>query len=409
LGLAGMGRRTGGAAAERLIAPRDDDEAAGVRAPPSRSGKSGGEGRRAAAAAGRSAGGAGGAALSAAPSAALAAAPPKVPAAEVPAEVLRWLQDAQEVMVLAAGGNDSAEARQAAKARSKELATIADVTGVSFKGRAFQSNYLQEKLARRGLLLYQVFRAALTEAAWAEVGAAFRRELCRDATAAAPRARLNVLSVGGGPGTDAAGLAWANEHFLRFNRDGARLNCALLDLEPQWKAYVQPLGKLMAPKGVDVSFHTCDVTAELAAGTVQGKNKGVAELVQAADLLVFSYVCNETSLKSQQSGWTFYKSLATLCRPGALLLFADVMQHSQPALAAVSAAVEQACAETGRSRRLRKLAVPPDHRLQSQLMVLCIEQEQPHQLLPPGDEPAPRPVPPLQHASPPDPTPVELC
>ena len=84
---------------------------------------------------------------------------------------------------------------------------------------------------------------------------------------------------------------------LRFDRDGARLSCALLDLQPQWKAYMQLLGKLMAPKGVDVSFHTCEVTAELEAGMVQGNNKGMAELVQAADLLDFSYVCNETSLR----------------------------------------------------------------------------------------------------------------
>ncbi len=60
----------------------------------------------------------------------------------------------------------------------------------------------------------------LSEAAWAEVGAAFRRELCRDADAARPRAPLNVQSVGGGPGTDAAGLAWAHDHFCASTGTG---------------------------------------------------------------------------------------------------------------------------------------------------------------------------------------------
>jgi NAD(P)H-hydrate repair Nnr-like enzyme with NAD(P)H-hydrate epimerase domain len=54
-----------------------------------------------------------------------------------------------------------------------------------------------------------------------------------------------VISVGGGPGTDASGLVWAARHCF-----GAQttIECHLLDNEPSWRKHCKLLNTLFQPQ-----------------------------------------------------------------------------------------------------------------------------------------------------------------
>jgi hypothetical protein len=212
-----------------------------------------------------------------------------------------------------------AAAEKAARARSKELSTTADVVGVSFKGRAFQKLYFQDKFCRRGLLVYRIFQAALSGGGigggagtaavpsagpWAAVGAVFARELT---VGGSGKRRLAVCSLGGGPGTDAAGIVWANKHFLGFKKgvradgvggdggavagaeDGADdddddrlpVHVSLLDFEPSWKFYASTLAKIFSPHA-SVDFDTCDVTVALDEETAAADKTAAAAAAAAS-------------------------------------------------------------------------------------------------------------------------------
>ena len=143
---------------------------------------------------------------------------------------------------------------------------------------------------------------------------------------------VQVCSVGGGPGTDVAGLVCAAAAFF----GGQRVHCHLLDYEATWRRYVKTLGTLFAPHEVD--FARCDVTLPLA----EDINQPTAALVPVADLYVFAYVCNETHLKTDRGGHAFYRDLAAAAKPGAVFIFMDVLTHSAATLQAVHAAMAAA-------------------------------------------------------------------
>ena len=103
----------------------------------------------------------------------------------------------------------------------------ADVVGVSFGGREFQRLYYETKYERRGALIYTIFRHAFLDLSASDdctIARVFRDELSANGSG---KAILEVCSVGGGPGTDAAGVVAANSHFLGFRPMAATAPLAL--------------------------------------------------------------------------------------------------------------------------------------------------------------------------------------
>ena len=101
---------------------------------------------------------------------------------------------------------------------------------------------------------------------------------------------------------------------------GPLVHASLLDNEPQWKYYVATVERLCAPLGATVDFSSCDVVRDLAEcpETVRAK-------LACADLLVFCYVCHETSEAASAGGHLFYCGLTHHCKDGALLVFFDII------------------------------------------------------------------------------------
>ena len=443
-------------------------------------------------------------------------------------DVARWLAEGAATLAAKAapkGRHEKCKAasKKEAQARSAALSTTADTVGVSFRGRAFQQLYYETKYARRGQLVHDILERLLGDRS-SDRARATRRLLRNELTAKrSGKARLTVCSVGGGPGTDAAGVVAANANFLGFlpaaaaavstaesaladiaasyrvarkaaadrraaselaetrraahgrraasrrkemgavedasaaataaanNDDGsatakqreaavkatgaleraresaaaadacsarsevaadaarvaaadaaataervskealvcaraasaaappsageterARLHISLLDFEPQWGGYAPTLAALFRPRHATVDFSTCDVCAPLSGGAEWAANRAAAAPLYGADLLVFAYVCHETSRAAALSGHAFYRDLAVGARAGALLLFADVQSRSAAALAAVYAAMEEAVAVS--ERRIVRVPLGPaaELSLRSDLMLLHV-------------------------------------
>ena len=449
-------------------------------------------------------------------------------------DVARWLAEGAATLAAKAapkGRHEKCKAasKKEAQARSAALSTTADTTGVSFRGRAFQQLYYETKYARRGQLVHDILERLMGDRS-SDRARATRRLLRAELTAKrSGKARLTVCSVGGGPGTDAAGVVAANANFLGFlpapaaaavstaesaladiaasyrvarkaaadqraaselaetrraahgrraasrrkemgaaedasaaaaagvhcdgsttakqrkaagqravkaaatleraresaaaadacsarsevaadaarvaaanaaataervskealvcaraasaavqpdNGEGAhaRLHISLLDFEPQWGGYAATLAALFRPRHATVDFSTCDVCAPLSGGAEWAANRAAAPPLYGADLLVFAYVCHETSRAATLSGHAFYRDLAVGARAGTLLLFADVQGRSASALAAVHAAMEGAVAEDGGGRRIARVPLDPgvELSLRSDLMLLHV-------------------------------------
>ena len=136
-----------------------------------------------------------------------------------------WLEDGCAALVArAASGRSEKSAAQRAKdsdearARSAALSTKADTTGVLFRGREFQRLYLESKYVRRASLIYQLLGTVLEAPGPSAAKELFTAQLT---AAASGKQRLEVCSVGGGPGTDAAGVVVANQRWLGFRAGGA--------------------------------------------------------------------------------------------------------------------------------------------------------------------------------------------
>ena len=139
----------------------------------------------------------------------------------VPPEVAAWLDDGCAALLERASSSGRRSTAQRAKdsdearLRSHALSTTADKTGVSFRGREFQRLYFEQRYVRRATLIYQLIGSVLSS------GGAARDLFVSELTAAGgDKRKLEVCSVGGGPGTDAAGLVAANSRWLGFAPGG---------------------------------------------------------------------------------------------------------------------------------------------------------------------------------------------
>lgn len=331
-----------------------------------------------------------------------------------PSKAVRaWLESARDALSAKAaprstgskgrGGGAARRRDREARERSVALSTTADTEGVSFAGRAFQRTYFESKFERRALLVYRILRAGTANAAapgatsggagsdgvgrgfpgWQSVQEAFIAELT---AAGSGKMGLSVLSVGGGPGTDAAGVVAANRDLLKFGR-GA-LSIALLDYEPQWRAYTATLASQFAPDA-SVEFSTCDARLPLVDPTdvkaeapsvsrVPWVNARIAELTPSADLILACYVVHETSAAAARGDWAMWRGIASHARVGAIIVLTDVQARSAAALAAVADAMSDEAAtigdDAGGRREVVRLALPDgaSKALQSEVLILQI-------------------------------------
>ncbi|KAF0715893.1 Aste57867_3115 [Aphanomyces stellatus] len=214
-------------------------------------------------------------------------------------------------------GDDRKEARQ----RSSMLSTSSDTVGVSFAGAAFQADYFASKFTKRGLLVHTILQDLLSKS--------------RQVLPPAPES-LSVASFGGGPGTDAAGIVWIQREFF----PETPVHCTLYDYETSWKRYAKTLDDLFGDM-VSVSFAPCDVTQPVDSEP----NRRVTDL-DAVDILLFCFVCHETS--ARQRTLQFYMDIAQAAKSGALVVLADVKTKSKECL-------EQVAQAMGTVRRIVRL------------------------------------------------------
>lgn len=244
----------------------------------------------------------------------------------------RWYEDAAQVLVAHAQakvrGGVSKTAAAEAKQRSSALATTSDKRGVSFAGAAFQAEYFKSKFRRRGKLLEDILCDLRVD--WTATGCPPGRALGGqgDIIDGLP---IRVASFGGGPGTDAAGLVgWQQGDPQRAN---IRFSCTLYDYEATWKRYTKTLAGLFQPTVADLCFHPCNVTVPLN----DAENRKVD--VGGVQLLLFFYVCHETSLLARKGGHQFYSDVARQATDGAIVIIADVTDRSRADLQLVADAM----------------------------------------------------------------------
>jgi hypothetical protein len=257
-------------------------------------------------------------------------------------------------------GEPSAAQLAKAQQKIKDLSTSADIDGISFSGRALHHIYYNTKFKRRGWLTYLVFKVAQQpKLPWQQT---LRAMLASLAHQPGQSGALRVCSLGGGPGTDAASLSWINQHFWRHPLT-APLDVCLLDAEGSWKRHLTVLQTLLAPH--TLSFTKGDVTC----GMDDVINHSVRHSLTGCGLYLFSYVCHETSRAAARGLHVFYKDLGAQLQPHAVLLFLDVMGHSQACLLAIAEVVMAAC-----PYRVDMLAGTDDSRqlLKAELLVLKV-------------------------------------
>jgi len=255
-----------------------------------------------------------------------------IPAPKIPKEVLEWFDSGRITMMQRvedrSGGSFSSKTMDEAKVRLAALSTNQSQKGVSFAGDALHHLYYSTKFERRGLLLYSIFAQVLSakvDTRLIECKAALSKSLC--CLSGATGTALKVASVGGGPGTDVAGLVWANKHFMHWlpsQQAEPAVSCSLWDFERSWRKNLSALQEVVGAE-MQLDFGGCDVRHAIH----HPSNKNVLNEVGDLDLVIFSYVANETSDHARQLGWAFYKSLIVALKKGAVIILADVMKHSR--------------------------------------------------------------------------------
>lgn len=198
-------------------------------------------------------------------------------------------------------------AQKEARQRASDLSTSSSTVGVSFSGAVFQADYFKRLFQKRGELAWSVLRDLEPALPWAT-----------DA------AHVRVASFGGGPGTDSAGLVW----LARWHYPHTVFHVDLFDYETTWKKYTHTLQEQFGPR-VQLSFSPCNVTLALE----EDENRRVD--VTDTDLLMFFYVCHETSSLAIASDLVFYTDVARCAKAGSVLLFADVQEKSRAHLLAI--------------------------------------------------------------------------
>lgn len=240
-----------------------------------------------------------------------------------------------EVVRLNGGVLPSTKAAAEAHARLAALSTSSDTVGVSFAGAALHYAYYASKFESRSALLMRFLSAAL-EPSTSPCAAALRATLTQAGSGAL---RLSVSSVGGGPGTETAGLVLADASLLSFSASpGGGLDLALFDLERSWRRYLPCLGRLFGPS-VELTFHGCDVTR----GLSEPSNKRLAAAAATTRLFLFSFVAHETAAASSAGGHELYCDLAKVCAGGTVFMFLDVRTYAVPVLAQILLRMQCAC------------------------------------------------------------------
>ena len=242
--------------------------------------------------------------------------------------------------------------------RSSALATNRCTVGVSFAGSAFQSNYYETKFTRRASLLH----ALLVDLKLSFDVESSSSLLLASSSHARRSSVCQVASFGGGPGTDAAGLVTLRRESLWYQDQVSRFDVTLYDVEPSWKKYLRTLSGHFGAH-VTLAFKPCNVTQGMLLnaedGPAESETDDVIQLstqkgevtddytkyrrkvygqnhhvdVSCTDLLLFFYVCHETSVLSKSRGeWQFYRDLALRAKTGAVVVMADVMGSSAEVL-----------------------------------------------------------------------------
>ena len=161
-----------------------------------------------------------------------------------------------------------------ARARSAALSRVADTVGVSFSGREFQRQYYASKFALRGELVYSIFRHAFASAGAGDQ-TALRRVFERELTArGSGRRALRVCSVGGGPGTDAAGVVAANRDFLGFGRAGSAASSPLALAKAEAVASARAAAAAAAAASEQAEARRAAHAKRSRAGRAHGRGRG---------------------------------------------------------------------------------------------------------------------------------------
>ncbi|GIQ83199.1 hypothetical protein KIPB_004478 [Kipferlia bialata] len=327
---------------------------------------------------------------------------PEFSAAEFISECREGLLQAASKKAPAATPSRRKEARE----RAALLSTSSDVHGVSFAGRDFQQDYLLRLFQRRAALVHGFFAAVwggpsplrTAVVACLSLEARLSQGNCSD---------LQIVSHGGGPGTDVTGVVAASRELFGYGGapvptmdststiDSGRavpksvvlvgstpqpmLRLHLLDYEATWRSYLGALQTLYAPLNCTLGFGRCDVTQPLLAlpdeesldpdapyvyrpRPLNTGLAGVNGVLSTADLHLFSYVCHETSRAAEAGGYAYYRDLVSIAKPGTLFLFFDVQQRSESVYNCIEAAMRTAlaaCPDSGRTlvRHVLSLAV----------------------------------------------------
>jgi SAM-dependent methyltransferase len=264
-----------------------------------------------------------------------------------------WFAETSQALVTHAGRGkkkmsvkDAQREKKEAAQRSKALSTSADTRGVKFSGAEFQAMYFASKFKRRGALLYKLLVDLKCD-----FGAEKEEKestKSKNKTQLQGRRRLRVASFGGGPGCDASGLVWLQKYVCP-NLD---FHCTLYDFERTWKRYLGTLQASVAAvvgDSVTLDFQPCDVTRSL----LHEGNRKVVD-VEELDLILFFYVCHETSTAANAQQLVFYKDLAKRCKPGCIVVCTDVTHHSRQDLELVKQAL-------GTNRTLQALTPSKAH------------------------------------------------
>ena len=123
---------------------------------------------------------------------------------------------------------------------------------------------------------------------------------------------------------------------------------------------------------IALSFEHCDATA----GRHHDANKRIFLAANTYDLFIFSYVANETSDKAKKTGlkeselyslsltwttgWEFYNFLAQKAKKGAVMIFADVMQHSRVVLNQIAETMNES-SQAGEKAGSKHELLSPSH------------------------------------------------
>eukprot|EP00037_Helgoeca_nana_P011369 m.102033 g.102033 ORF g.102033 m.102033 type:complete len:539 (+) comp20791_c0_seq1:228-1844(+) len=262
------------------------------------------------------------------------------------------------------GGGVDPPVTAAAHAKAAKKAAVASTKAVARSSKAAATAVTAHENLERGIADVAESAASLVrcvaaaDAALSAAALASANVAVADAAATAAAAAVIEASRLASDGSDAARAA------------GPRLHIALLDNEPQWRAFEGTLTALFAPKHATCTFTKCDVIEpvivvkdprasehiEAASHTDHHANVDFCAMVPGADLFVFAYVTHETSAAAASNEHVFYRDLARHAKIGAVMIFADVQGRAATALNDVHAAmVSEIAGDLGGQRRIVRL------------------------------------------------------